>query len=388
MSNVAFIPVRGGSTSIPLKNIKLLCGKPLVYWVVLAASQAHTVDIVYVSTDSIQIKNCVEKFNFPKVKVIDRSPATATNTASSELALLEFAENYDFENIAFIQATSPLLTATEIEEAFRIFNTPDCDSVLSVVKDKHFYWQLGKGGIAKELNYDVFDRPRRQDFNGCFQENGALYITSKRELLKSRNRVSGKIKLYVMPEETAYEIDEPKDWLIIEALLSYQQNKSHNFHNIKLFLADCDGCLTDAGMYYTEQGDEMKKFNTRDGKGFELLRNHGIKTGIITSENSIAVKHRAQKLQIDYLKLGCQDKLSAAIAICEKENIALSEVAYVGDDLNDLELLKAVGLSFAPADACDEAQALASFVTKVAGGRGVIREACEVILGSSNANLV
>ena len=380
MNNVAFIPVRGGSTSIPLKNIKPICGKPLVYWTALAASKASSIDAVFISTDSSQIKECVESFNLPKVQVINRSPETATNTASSESALLEFADNYEFNNVAFIQATSPLLTRVDIDEAFQIFNCPDCDSVLSVVEDKHFYWQQDENGIAKELNYDVFNRPRRQDFEGCFQENGALYITSKLNLLESQNRVSGKIKLYVMPEETAYEIDEPHDWVIIERLLSQRIKINQEKEPIRLFLTDCDGCLTDAGMYYTEQGDEIKKFNTRDGKGIELLRNCGIKTGIITSENSRAVARRAEKLKMDYLELGCKDKLAAAKEICRKENISLSEVAYVGDDLNDLDLLEAVGLSFAPSDACKEAKGAASITAQTSGGKGVIREAAEIIL--------
>lgn len=381
--NVAFIPVRGGSTSIPLKNIKPLCGKPLVYWTAKAASQASNIDTVFISTDSEKIKACVKDLDLPKVEVIDRSPETATNTASSESALLEFANNYQFDNIAFIQATSPLLVCDDIDSAFNTFLSPDCDSVLSVVEDKHFYWQQDESGIAKELNYDVFNRPRRQDFKGCYQENGALYITSREALLESKNRVSGKIKLYVMPEETAYEIDEPQDWSIIEELLARRLKNNRELGTIKLFLTDCDGCLTDAGMYYTEQGDEIKKFNTRDGKGIELLKNNGIKTGIITSENSLAVKRRAEKLKLDYLELGCKDKLSAARVLCEKENIDLSEVAYIGDDLNDVELLQNVGLSFTPADAAKEARSAARIVTEAKGGRGVIREAVEYILAGN-----
>lgn len=380
MNNVAFIPVRGGSTSIPLKNIKPLCGKPLIYWTAKAAAEASNIDAVFISTDSKQIKDCVEGLNLSKVRVIDRSPETATNTASSESALLEFAENYEFNNVVFVQATSPLLTSQDIDSAFTVFSLPGCDSVLSVVQDKRFYWKQDENGNAKELNYDVFKRPRRQDFEGCFQENGALYITSRVALLDSRNRVSGNIKLYVMPEETSFEIDEPQDWVIIEELLKRQLRKTKQTMQIKLFLTDCDGCLTDAGMYYTEQGDEIKKFNTRDGKGIELLRDHGIKTGIITSEYSYAVKRRTEKLKIDYLELGCKDKLSTVKRICAKENVSLSEVAYVGDDINDLELLEAVGLSFAPADATKYAKDIALITTEAAGGQGVIREAAEYVL--------
>ncbi len=122
---------------------------------------------------------------------------------------------------------------------------------------------------------------------------------------------------------------------------------------IKLFLTDVDGVLTDGGMYYTESGDEFKKFNTRDGMAFELLRKAGIKTGIITSENTQIVARRAAKIKADYLYQGQRDggKLAAAKEICEKEGISLSEVAYIGDDLNCIGLLEKVGLAACPADA-------------------------------------
>ena len=155
--NVAFIPVRGGSKSIPLKNIKELCGKPLVYWVVKAASESKNIDKVFVSTDSGIIKSTVETFGISKVEVIDRSAESASDTASTEFAMLEFAEKYDFENIILIQATSPLITAKDIDGGFELFDSNDCDSVLSVVRQYRFIWKE-KNGIAEPTNYDVFQR--------------------------------------------------------------------------------------------------------------------------------------------------------------------------------------------------------------------------------------
>lgn len=380
MKNVAFIPVRGGSTSIPFKNIKPMCGKPLVYWTAMAASRAKCVETVYVATDSGVIRDAVTALNIPKVSVIGRSPETATNTASSESALLEFAERYEFDNVVFIQATSPLLTEEDIDEAFALLRDPECDSVLSAVLDKRFYWKQLDDGSAKELNYDVYARPRRQDFEGCYQENGALYITSRSSLLKTRNRVSGRIKLHIMPQDTAFEIDEPEDWLIVEQLLKKRLLKLAPPAKIRLFLTDCDGCLTDGGMYYSESGDEAKKFNTKDGMGLGLLREKGIKTGIVTSEVSEAVKRRCKKLKLDYLELGCKDKLAAIKTICADEGISLCEVAYVGDDLNDLEALDSVGLSFAPADAVKAVRDRVDVVTCASGGYGVIREAAVFVI--------
>ena len=278
--NVAFIPVRGGSKSIPLKNIKPIGGRPLVYWTIKAACQCKYIDIVYVATDSDKIREAVSFFQngfesdtFKKVKVIDRSAESASDTASTEFAMLEFANNYEFDNIVLIQATSPLLKASDLDKGFETFMMKGTDSVLSVVRQKRFHWATDIQGNAYSTNYDVFHRPRRQEFEGYLVENGAFYITSKADLIKTKNRVSGNIKTVEMSEDTFFEIDEPSDWIIIEALMKKNGIVAPSeIPEIKMFLTDCDGCLTDGGMYYSEKGDELKKFNTRDGMGFALLR--------------------------------------------------------------------------------------------------------------------
>lgn len=224
--NVAFIPVRGGSKSIPLKNIKPINGKPLVYWTVKAACECQHIDKVYIATDSKEIRETVEAFKigvekdlFSKAIVINRSAESASDTASTEFAMLEFADNYDFDNIVLIQATSPLLGSDDLNRGFEAFNEEGTDSVLSVVVQKRFHWAKDKNGFIYPTNYDVFKRPRRQEFDGYYVENGAFYISSKADLIKSKNRVSGNIKAVEMHEDTFFEIDELSDWIIIEALM-------------------------------------------------------------------------------------------------------------------------------------------------------------------------
>jgi len=152
---------------------------------------------------------------------------------------------------------------------------------------------------------------------------------------------------------------------------------------VKLFLSDVDGVMTDAGMYYTESGDEFKKFNTHDGMAFELLRNAGIKTGIVTSEYTEIVLRRAQKLKVDYLYQGKRDggKLAAAIEICAKEKIVLEEIAYIGDDINCLELLSAVGIAGCPANSVSSIKSIPNIILlSKSGGEGAVREFAELIL--------
>lgn len=386
--NVAFIPVRGGSKSIPLKNIKPICGKPLVYWTVKAACGCRYLDKVYVATDSDKIRENVEAFKtgseaelFAKVEVIGRSAASASDTASTESAMLEFAEKYEFDNIVLIQATSPLLQASDLDKGIEVFETEGTNSVLSVVRQKRFHWRNDENGLAHPTNYDVFHRPRRQEFDGYLVENGAFYISSKADLIKSKNRISGNIKAVEMNEDTFFEIDEPSDWVIIEALMKKNGiSVPSDIPEIKLFLTDCDGCLTDCGMYYSEKGDELKKFNTRDGMGFALLREKGIITGIITSEKVELNRRRAEKLKLDILEDGCKNKLATVKRICEERGIPLRNVCYIGDDINDIETIKAVGYGCCPADAHIEIKRNSAYISCQSGGHGVIRDIVDRIL--------
>lgn len=384
--NVAFIPVRGGSKSIPLKNIKEICGKPLVYWCMKAASECADIDKVYISTDSKKIKEVVNEIIsdndvFKKVEIVDRSEESSQDNASTELAMLEFAAKYDFDNIALIQATSPLLDSNDLSEGFKVMNQPNIDSVISCVEQRRFIWNKNDDGTVKPNNYDVFNRPRRQDFDGYLLENGAFYITSKELLMQSKNRVSGNIGVYVMDENTAIEIDETADWEFVEWLLN-EKNKNRNNKNIKMFLTDCDGCLTDGGMYYSEEGDELKKFNTRDGMGFSLLKKSGIIVGIITSEDVKLNERRADKLDLDILLSGCKDKKQAMKDILKKYNVSLDEVCYIGDDINDLELIKSVGFGCCPNDAISEIKKAADYIASCRGGDGVIREIADLVLSN------
>ncbi|MBP9213556.1 MAG: HAD hydrolase family protein [Chitinophagaceae bacterium] len=157
--------------------------------------------------------------------------------------------------------------------------------------------------------------------------------------------------------------------------------------NIKLFLSDVDGVMTDAGMYYTESGDEFKKFNTHDGMAFQLLREAGIKTGIITTENTKIVERRAAKLKVDYLYQGkgFGNKLQAAKEICEKENITLQEVAYIGDDINCIELLQSVGIAACPNNAVKSVKQIKGIIhLEKSGGDGAVREFVEMLLSNNN----
>lgn len=383
MSIIAFIPVRGGSKSIPLKNIKSFCGKPLVCWNIEALELCSKVDKIIVATDSNEIEETIQNRNYNKVEIYRRSAQNASDTASTESVMLEYIKQSTLagdDYFMLVQATSPLTQTSDFEKGIETLLDTQSDSLLSCVRFKRFLWN--KDGSSK--NYDYKNRPRRQDFEGELMENGAFYINRVSNIIASGNRLSGKIAIYEMPEYTALEIDEPDDWTIAEHLMQKHILKGKSkVKDIKLFLTDVDGVLTDAGMYYSESGDELKKFNTHDGMGLQILMKNGIKTGIITSENTKIVENRAKKLKVDFLYQGKRDggKLSAAKEICEKEGLTLKEVAYIGDDVNCFDLLSNVGLAACPADAVATIKSIPNIkILDTRGGEGAVREFIEYIL--------
>ena len=153
--------------------------------------------------------------------------------------------------------------------------------------------------------------------------------------------------------------------------------------DIKMFLTDCDGCLTDGGMYYSERGDELKRFNALDGMGFRLLQERGILTGVITGEKKELNHRRGRKIHLDILEEGVNDKLKAVMKLCEKYDIDIQNVAYVGDDINDLEVIKAVGFGCSVANGIRAVKEAARYVTTREGGDGAVREAIDLILENS-----
>lgn len=150
--------------------------------------------------------------------------------------------------------------------------------------------------------------------------------------------------------------------------------------NIKLFITDIDGVWTDGGMYYDQTGNEWKKFNTSDSAGVLFLRLMDIPTAIITGEDTEITQRRADKLKIEHLYMGVKDKVGVAIELCEKLNIVLEEVAYIGDDINDILLLRRVGLSAAPLNAPDYVKKETNWVIPVKGGDGAFRAFVEKYL--------
>ena len=213
--NIAFVPVRCGSKSIPLKNIKEFCGKPLVYWVLDALQNSKSIDVVYVATDCDEIRDVVNDFNLSKVNIYNREKENSNDIVMPDAVMLEFIDNNNFSDddlFLLVQATSPLTRSVDFDEALSKFIVEKSDSLLTCSRMKRFFWDDNN----EPINYSYLSRPRRQDYIGILLENGAFYISNIFNIKKYKNRLGGKISIFEMEEYTAIEVDEEHDWEIAE----------------------------------------------------------------------------------------------------------------------------------------------------------------------------
>lgn len=369
---IALLPLRGGSKSIPDKNLRPIAGRPLYAWSLEAALASDCFDAIYAASDSAAIRDAARARFGTRIEVLDRAPENATDTASSEAVMLEVAARTESDVLCLIQATSPLTRAEDFRAARRRFEQDQLDSLLTGVELKRFFWR--HDGVP--LNYHPAHRPRRQEFAGTVMENGAFYFTRTALLRASGVRLGGRIGVHVMAAECAAELDEPDDWPIVEALLRPRVVAGRD---LRLLVVDVDGTLTDGGMYYDSKGEAMKKFDTRDAKGMLMLRDAGVRVCVVTAETSAVVTARMRKLGITDYFPGVKDKLAWLREHLTHWQLDAAQVAYIGDDLNDLEGLLAAGLSCCPADAVPEVRQAVHYVCAAGGGAGAVREVCDLV---------
>lgn len=378
MKKIGFIPLRKGSKGIPNKNKRKMVGRPLFTWV-LGEAIFSDLDEVYVYSDDQDLIDFVKKEYYwtNKVQAVLRSAESATDLATTEFAMLEFSKsiNYDFDVFCLLQATSPFTKREDINACLEVLNG-DFDSALTVVNTHRFLWNE-KG---EALNYDPSHRPRRQDFDGLLIENGAVYTCEKQVLQNTKNRLGSQVAIVKMPEDSLLEIDTETDWIAVEQLLIERQKKAKEAAQITHVVLDVDGVFTDGTISYTKDGEHTKNFDMRDGMGLEILRQFNVEVLVMTSEQSELVAKRMQKLKIEKVYLGVKDKYSLLQQVIKEENISINNVAYLGDDVNDLSNICSVGWSLAPNNATQIVKANADIVLSKNSGAGAIREACQFIM--------
>ena len=381
MTTVALIPARGGSKGIPLKNLQRVGGRSLVRRSIEACAASGEVDRIIVTTDHPDI---AAESRVCGAEVIERPESISGDTASSESALihaLEVARVSD-GTMVFMQCTSPFTTGEDITNGVQLIRSGDAQSVFAATLTWDFLWRVGDAG-AVGVNHDAAHRPRRQDLPTTFRETGAFYAMDIAGFLAAGHRFFGRVEPVEVNRLTAIDIDEPEDLELARALAMSLGEHDHitDFSGVQAVVMDFDGVHTDDRAHIHQDGTETVQVSRADGMGVRLLRLAGIPMMIISSEENPVVTRRAEKLQVSVVQ-GTYDKLTGLDAWLSEIGVQRERTLYIGNDINDLDCLNAVGYPVAVANSDPRAIEAACYVTTKPGGAGAVREIADQVLSA------
>jgi N-acylneuraminate cytidylyltransferase len=385
MHSICIIPARGGSKGLPRKNVLPLCGRPLIAWNILAALEACGAGNVFVTTDDSEIATVAAHHG---ARIIHRPAELAGDTASSEAALLHaLGEIRTLEgglpdHFLFLQCTSPLTIAADLQDIMGALSTSDADCVFSATPSHRFLWKSNADGAAEGINHDSRVRLRRQEMEPEFAENGAIYGMRTEGFLEKKHRFFGKTKVHVMPEERSWEIDSPTDFKIAGMLLRerlHAQRASLLPSPPAAVVFDFDGVMTDNRVLTNQDGGELVACDRSDGLGLAALHKVGIPILVLSTEENPVVAARCAKLKLTCIH-GVEDKANRLKQWLAEQGIDPAKTIYLGNDRNDSNCMELVGCPVAVADAYPEALQRALIVLDKEGGKGAVRELCDLIL--------
>lgn len=380
---VAVVPARGGSKGIPGKNLRPVGGVPLVARAARSALAVAAIDAVYVSTDDVAIADAARAVG---AQVIERPDSLAIDTATSEAALLHAldvieADEEPVDVLVFIQATSPFIRPSDLATAIERVQSGQEDVVFSAFETYAFLWSPTDSGVIG-ANHDEAFRPRRQDREPHWQETGAFYVMRADGFRDAGFRFFGRVGIQSVPEEWAIEVDVPAELERSQLLaMHFQDAAKPDLGGVRAVVTDFDGVHTDDRAYLTANGEESVAVHRGDGMGVSALRSAGIPFLILSKERNPVVTARAEKLGVEVLQ-AVDDKAEAIRGWTAKHGIPLEDVAYLGNDLNDLPALALVGWPVAVADARPEVVRAAKLVLTRSGGHGAVRELADLVLGA------
>nr|WP_274636338.1 acylneuraminate cytidylyltransferase [Microbacterium bovistercoris] len=377
----AIIPARGGSKGVPRKNVRPVGGVPLIARAVRAAAAASGIDLVVVSTDDDEIAAVAAGAG---ARVIRRPAELSGDTASSETAVLHAMDELErsgarLEVVVFVQATSPFLPTDGIAAAVAGIRSGRWDCAFSAHESFAFVWRRTDDGDAAAVGHEASHRPRRQDREPHYVETGAFYAFGADGFRAARHRFFGRIGIVEVPERTAIEIDD-EDQLAVASALAGLLDAPEPI-TARAVVTDFDGVHTDDTVQVDQDGREQVRVSREDGMGVALLRTAGIPLLILSTETNPVVRARAAKLRVPVIH-GSADKAAALRAWAADAGIPLAEIAYLGNDVNDLGAMALVGWPVAVADAHPQVRARARVVLTRRGGHGAVRELVTRVLGT------
>ncbi len=397
---LAIIPARGSSKGIPRKNIRLFAGYPLIAYSIAAGLQAETVRRVIVTTDDEEIAEIARRYGAetPFLRPAELAGDRTTDLPVFQHALTWLAEHEDYhpDAILHLRPTTPIRPPDIVDRTIHLLLAhPEADSVRGVTpahQNPFKMWLLdGEDKPIRPLTTvpgieEPYNAPR-QSLPFAYFHNGLIDAMRPATILQL-NSMSGKTILPIIFDPVyAADLDTPDDWrraeqMVIHGgpLMVWPGRPSRAMpEKVQLLVLDFDGVLTDNRVWMDQDGREMVVANRSDSLGINMLRQAGVETVVISKETNPVVAARCRKLNVHCIQ-GDDDKASSLKKMLIERKIDASHVVYLGNDINDLPCFPLVGWAVAVADAMPEVARQADYVLTRPGGRGAVRELCDLIL--------
>ncbi|MEO1679113.1 MAG: N-acylneuraminate cytidylyltransferase [Pseudomonadota bacterium] len=379
------IPAKGSSTRVASKNRQTVLGVPLFLWAANNLARVLPRNDVYVDSDSPEILAEAARHGFG---TIERPAELATNATDGNQLMLWEASNVEADII--LQHLPPMifLRAETIRKAIELVKG-GMTSAFTVHRAQHYMWDDGGP------QYDLDNVPNSFTLPHVIQEGMGFYAITREALFSSKRRIVEPYEMLQMDHYETIDIDYPDDLeyaRVVARGLGPDSEWTSGIrslvrrHRPKLLALDIDGVQTDGGMYYSQAGDEAKKFNTKDGMAIKLAVKAGIEVAFISSGlNEALIRRRADLFGIERIYVGTDPKIGIMQGWIDAAGIGWEDVAYIGDDINDAPVMEKCGLTACPADAVAEIRQVADIVLSKVGGAGCVREFVDSYLDLTHA---
>lgn len=396
---LAIIPARGGSKSIPRKNIRLFAGHPLIAYSIAAACQAKSVTRVMVSTDDLEIAEVSRQYGaetpFLRPDELAQDQTTDYPVFVHALNWLAEHENYKPEVVVQLRPTSPIRPVDCVDNAVDLLLSHlEADSVRGVVpsgQNPHKMWRIDdRGRMAPLLKVEGIAEPYnapRQVLPATYWQTGHIDAIRVSSILEKQSLSGDIIFPLVLDPRFTVDIDSLTDWRRAEWLvwqgglnMVYPGNKLRPLPgDVRLVVFDFDGVMTDNRVWVDENGHEQVAAYRSDSMGLGLLRRAGIESVVISTESNPVVSARCAKLGVPVFQ-NIADKAATLQTLLDQRKIEPACVVYLGNDINDIPCFPLVGCAVAVADAHPDVLRQADLVLAQRGGHGAVRELCDMIL--------
>ncbi len=401
MEILALIPARGGSKSIPHKNIKLLAGHPLIAYSIAAARQSRLVTRTIVSTDDDEIACTGQSYGaeapFLRPEEFARDDTTDLPVFTHALRWLKEKEGYQPDVVIQLRPTSPLRPPDCIDQAVQILlDHPDADSVRGVIpssQNPYKMWRVDDQGRMTPLLtlpsvVEPYNAPR-QALPKTYWQTGHIDAIRVATILKKDSLTGAVIFPLLIDPRYAIDIDTPRDWQRAEWIIGQGDlpmvlpggSKRLLPQQVDLLVLDFDGVMTDDRVWVDQDGHESVAANRRDGLGISMLHKAGIPMVVLSTESNPVVTARCQKLNLPVIQ-DLTDKGAALKRLIQERQLDPAHVIYLGNDVNDLSCFPLVGFAVVVADAHPDVIPQADLVLAHPGGHGAVRELCDCILNN------